>query len=581
MTGIISGATGLTVPRRSSITTARTSIRFGIGAAAERDQHLLRRAPEVGLVQRLDPVRVRLLGEDFVREERRPPLVVDHLVLHPLPHGERHRLEPGRRRDGLPRLLQRRQPPVDVRLGRRIERRPAGPEQQHATEHDARTRDARATASFGANDSPVWFSHRGSSSVTPARPRSRPVRNVCARVSSASGDRDHERRRRALPGSCRPDRGGQPQRRGGLQAGRGAGRSVRTAHDRLAGARAGDRLGTRHFRRRRPAERRAGPGARPDLAARQGVRRDHHPGAAPSGRAGPGRQRRHAAGRPHRRGGGRVHVRRAGQGRRVRPVAARKDCPLQSPLPDRRPQRGRRIRDSRSPTARRARRARRRSARSRRWCARSPRPASARRTPARCTMAPARRSRRPRSRSRTRSSLARLAARGPITLHLVLEDGPHGDAASFNVLAELRGRERPDEIVVIGAHLDSWDVGEGAQDDGAGCAIAMESLATLRRLDLVPRRTIRARALHLRGRRRAGGQDLRPGPRRESSRTTSPPSSPTSAPGRRSGSASTPAPSPSPTCAASSRCWRRWAPRWSTPGSPAPTSPPCARPVSR
>jgi len=88
--------------------------------------------------------------------------------------------------------------------------------------------------------------------------------------------------------------------------------------------------------------------------------------------------------------------------------------------------------------------------------------------------------------------LARLAARGPVTVHLVLEDGPRPDAPSFNVLAELRGRERPEEIVVISAHIDSWDVGEGAQDDGAGCAIVMESLATLRRLGLVPRRTIRA-----------------------------------------------------------------------------------------
>jgi carboxypeptidase Q len=88
--------------------------------------------------------------------------------------------------------------------------------------------------------------------------------------------------------------------------------------------------------------------------------------------------------------------------------------------------------------------------------------------------------------------LARLAARGPVTVHLVLEDGARPDAPSFNVLAELRGREQPEEIVVIGAHIDSWDVGEGAQDDGAGCAIVMESLATLRRLGLVPRRTIRA-----------------------------------------------------------------------------------------
>ena len=173
-------------------------------------------------------------------------------------------------------------------------------------------------------------------------------------------------------------------------------------------------------------------------------------------------------------------------------VGAREDRPLRprptrptSPTPP--PATG-----SRSPTEPKGRRARRRSARSPRWCARWPPPASARRTPARCTTVPDRRSRPPRCPSRTPQLLARLAARGPVTVHLVLEDGPRPDAPSFNVLAELRGRERPEEIVVIGAHIDSWDVGEGAQDDGAGCAIVMESLATLRRLGLVPRRTIRA-----------------------------------------------------------------------------------------
>ncbi len=88
--------------------------------------------------------------------------------------------------------------------------------------------------------------------------------------------------------------------------------------------------------------------------------------------------------------------------------------------------------------------------------------------------------------------VARLAARGPVRMHLTLQDQNRPDGDSFNVLAELRGREQPEEIVLIGAHIDSWDVGEGAQDDGAGCAIVMESLATLRRLGLIPRRTIRA-----------------------------------------------------------------------------------------
>jgi Zn-dependent M28 family amino/carboxypeptidase len=87
--------------------------------------------------------------------------------------------------------------------------------------------------------------------------------------------------------------------------------------------------------------------------------------------------------------------------------------------------------------------------------------------------------------------LARLAHLGPVKVHLALGAETHPGAPSANVIAELRGRERPDEIVVISAHLDSWDVGQGAQDDGAGCAIVMESLATLRRLGLRPRRTIR------------------------------------------------------------------------------------------
>ncbi len=65
------------------------------------------------------------------------------------------------------------------------------------------------------------------------------------------------------------------------------------------------------------------------------------------------------------------------------------------------------------------------------------------------------------------------------------------DVPSANVLADLRGRERPEEIVVLACHLDSWDVGSGAHDDGAGCAVVMESLRLLKKLGLAPRRTIR------------------------------------------------------------------------------------------
>src|SRR4029450_4106985 len=64
-------------------------------------------------------------------------------------------------------------------------------------------------------------------------------------------------------------------------------------------------------------------------------------------------------------------------------------------------------------------------------------------------------------------------------------------AQSANVVAELRGREKPDEIVLLGAHLDSWDVGQGAHDDGAGGVQVMQALTTLTKLGAVPRRTIR------------------------------------------------------------------------------------------
>ena len=58
-------------------------------------------------------------------------------------------------------------------------------------------------------------------------------------------------------------------------------------------------------------------------------------------------------------------------------------------------------------------------------------------------------------------------------------------------IGELVGRERPDEIVVMGGHIDSWDVGQGAHDDGGGAVSAMQALTVLRQLGLRPRRTIR------------------------------------------------------------------------------------------
>ncbi len=65
------------------------------------------------------------------------------------------------------------------------------------------------------------------------------------------------------------------------------------------------------------------------------------------------------------------------------------------------------------------------------------------------------------------------------------------DAPSRNVVAELRGRELPDEVVVFGGHIDSWDVGQGAMDDAGGVVVAWEALRVLKALGLQPRRTIR------------------------------------------------------------------------------------------
>ncbi|TMA81120.1 MAG: M20/M25/M40 family metallo-hydrolase [Deltaproteobacteria bacterium] len=88
--------------------------------------------------------------------------------------------------------------------------------------------------------------------------------------------------------------------------------------------------------------------------------------------------------------------------------------------------------------------------------------------------------------------LARLARRGPVEVELSLGARTLPDAPSANVVGELRGRELPDEIVLLGAHMDSWDVGPGASDDGAGCVAVMEALRLLRQAGLTPRRTIRA-----------------------------------------------------------------------------------------
>jgi carboxypeptidase Q len=76
-------------------------------------------------------------------------------------------------------------------------------------------------------------------------------------------------------------------------------------------------------------------------------------------------------------------------------------------------------------------------------------------------------------------------------VRLKMEARFEADAESANVVGELRGREKPEEIVVVGAHFDSWDVGAGASDDGAGCVVTWEALRLMKQLNLRPRRTVR------------------------------------------------------------------------------------------
>lgn len=88
--------------------------------------------------------------------------------------------------------------------------------------------------------------------------------------------------------------------------------------------------------------------------------------------------------------------------------------------------------------------------------------------------------------------LSEMLRRGPVRVGLELTCATLPDVESANVLGEIRGSEFPNEVVVIGGHLDSWDIGEGAHDDGAGCVQAIEALRLLKSLGIKPKRTIRA-----------------------------------------------------------------------------------------
>ena len=88
--------------------------------------------------------------------------------------------------------------------------------------------------------------------------------------------------------------------------------------------------------------------------------------------------------------------------------------------------------------------------------------------------------------------LGRFAAlKLPIRIHLEMAAHMEPDADSGDVMGEIPGREHPEEVVVLGGHLDSWDVGRGAQDDGSGIIASLQAVALIKKLGLQPRRTIR------------------------------------------------------------------------------------------
>jgi hypothetical protein len=88
--------------------------------------------------------------------------------------------------------------------------------------------------------------------------------------------------------------------------------------------------------------------------------------------------------------------------------------------------------------------------------------------------------------------IARLCAGGVrVKVRLEMEARMEPDADSGDVIGEIPGRQRPEEIVVIGGHIDSWDVGQGAQDDGAAIMASLQAVALVKKLGLQPRRTLR------------------------------------------------------------------------------------------
>ncbi len=115
--------------------------------------------------------------------------------------------------------------------------------------------------------------------------------------------------------------------------------------------------------------------------------------------------------------------------------------------------------------------------------------------------------------------IAYLAKMGKVKIKLLLTPQTLPDAVSYNVIADLKGSEKPDEIVIVSGHLDSWDLGQGAIDDASGVAVSMQVLHMLKQLKLKPKRTIRFIAWMNEENGAMGGKNLRAGRSGESRKT--------------------------------------------------------------
>lgn len=87
--------------------------------------------------------------------------------------------------------------------------------------------------------------------------------------------------------------------------------------------------------------------------------------------------------------------------------------------------------------------------------------------------------------------LSHILEEEPVRVYMRSTSRMHPPKPSYNVIGEIRGSENPDEIILVGGHLDSWDVGQGAHDDGAGCVQSMDVLQLIKRMNYQPKRTIR------------------------------------------------------------------------------------------